>query len=93
MSTIVVLIAPFFVNIVTGYIKSAPTFASLQESRKPIIRLIAGLISFLFVTVSMWVNPDSVSNDMLQTASIDLMLTAVTWASSLGTYHAFFEKK
>ena len=93
LTPILVALTPFIVNFVTNLIKKLPTFAELRVSRRPVIRLLAGIVSFLVVTLGMWVNPGSVSEDVLATVSINVILSFGAWIGSIGTYHAFFEKK
>jgi hypothetical protein len=92
-TTILLAITPFVINAVTSLIKKLPTFESLRVSRKPAIRLLAGVISLIYVGVGMWINPELVSEDMLTTSVQALGLAFVAWMSSLGSYQAFIKKE
>ncbi|OGG65163.1 hypothetical protein A2Z56_02635 [Candidatus Kaiserbacteria bacterium RIFCSPHIGHO2_12_45_16] len=93
LTALLISVTPFLVNAVTGLIKMLPSFASLRESRRPIIRLVAALASFGYVGLGLWIEPDLVSGDTLNAVIGTFGLTFITWLSSLGSYHAFFNKK
>lgn len=92
LTAIIFGITPFLVNAITGIIKSLPTFSDLIVSRKPVVRTIAAVVSLVYVSLGLWLEPGSVSDDAITTATGTVGLAFVTWLSSLGSYHAFFDK-
>lgn len=92
LTAIILAVTPFLVNAITGFVKMLPTFADLRGSRKPVIRAIAAFVSLAYVALGLWLEPGSVSDDMLTTAIGTAGLAFITWLSSLGSYHAFFDK-
>jgi len=91
-TAILVVVAPFMVNAITGLIKMLPTFSELRVSRRPVIRMIAALVSFTYVVLGMWIDPSSISDTALVEAVSAVGLTVVAWFTSQVTYTQFFKK-
>ena len=92
ITALILASTPFIVNAMTGLIKMLPTFADMRASRKPVIRVVAAVVSLAYVSFGLWLEPGSVSSDMITTAVSTLGLAFVAWLSSLGSYAAFFSK-
>ncbi len=92
-SSLLVAFTPFIINGFTGLIKKLPAFSTLRVSRRPVIRLLAGAISLVYVTLGVWLEPDSVSQSTLTTVVETTVLAFVAWMSSLGSYQAFFKEE
>lgn len=93
LSGLIIVLSPVFVTAITSVIKMLPEFATLTSSRKPIIRLVAGVVSLVYVSVGIWLNPDLVNTEgVLDTVVADVLLAFVAWVGSIGTYHTFVEK-
>lgn len=92
LTTLFLAISPFVVNAITGIVKNLPSFEEVRLSRKPAVRMLAGFVSLVYVAVALWLAPDTVSDSMLSTALTTFGVAFVTWLSSLGSYHAFFDK-
>ena len=92
ITAVIMMLSPFIVNVVTQLIKRFPTFESIRSSRKLAIRALAGLVSVVYVVFAMWVDPNSISDDVLANTFVTAGLAFVTWLSSLGSYHAFLKE-
>ena len=92
ITAVIMMLSPFIVNVVTQLVKRLPTFESINNSRNLAIRALAGFISVVYVVFAMWVDPNSISDDVLANTFVTAGLAFVTWLSSLGSYHAFLKE-
>lgn len=92
ITAVIMMLSPFIVNVVTQLVKRLPTFESINNSRNLAIRALAGFISVVYVVFAMWVDPNSISDDVLANTFVTAGLAFVTWLSSLGSYHTFLKE-
>jgi len=92
ITAVIMTLSPFIVNVVTQLLKRLPTFDSIRNSRNLAIRALAGLVSVVYVVFTMWVDPNSISDDVLANTFVTAGLAFVTWLASLGSYHAFLKE-
>lgn len=86
------VLIPGIVTAITGAVKMMPTFAYVSDSsRKPLVRLIAALISFVVVLLSQWTT-GGFNTDVISASLQTLIFTAGTWFASLGIFHGVFQR-
>lgn len=88
-----IIASPFVISALTGWVKSWTPFASLSDgARTAGVRALAAAISFVYVVVGMWIT-GNVDTNIIQTGLEGLALAFVPFLSSLGLFHAFFQKQ
>lgn len=91
-SAIFVAITPFLVSGITQLVKQLPSFAEMRLARRPVIRVLAGVISLLYIMFTMWMNPEMTQGGALTDTLTALGLSVGAWLSSVGAYHTLSDK-
>lgn len=86
--SLIAVIVPSIVSILTGLLKRLPRYAQLSDSaRTPAIRFLAAIIALAAVLIGEYM-AGSFDTNILYASIQTVLLTAVTWFASLGIFHS-----
>lgn len=88
----IIAASPFITSALTGLIKKLPLFSSLSDSaRTPLVRALAALIAVVYILVGFWMT-GQLDQNLFGAAVQTFVFALLAWLSSLGIFHAFFQK-
>lgn len=87
ISSIAVAITPAIISATTSIVKQLPTFAEAQTHRKPYIRGLAAIVSFVYIILGYWMYGNDINGMQVSELLSVIALSVIGWLSSMGWYH------